>query len=145
MALVSSIYGNNDFSPKAIKKANRVAKRKDREILNRCFQQKLIEHATPAEIAMQHILIDLRIQYEFQKIFDKKGHSPKFVDFWLPQMKVAIEIDGGYHGTPIQKWKDQRRTNGLIKHNRKRIHNIIRFTNDEVLNHPELVKERLCK
>ena len=31
-------------------------------------------------------------------------------DFYLPKpLKLIIEIDGGYHSDPIQKWKDSER------------------------------------
>lgn len=69
--LISAIYGNNVYN---IKKAKKVQKKKLKYIKQACIINKLkarlIERATDAEIAFMHILIDLRVQYEFQKEFE---------------------------------------------------------------------------
>jgi very-short-patch-repair endonuclease len=141
MALVSSIYGNNAYNVKAVKAKNKKRKQKRFADFSFQYQQELIQRATPSEIAFQHILIDLRIQYEFQKVFGKNNKF-RIVDFWLPQLKVVVEIDGGYHTSPIQGWKDSQRERSLLKQHRGKIKRIIRFTNDEVKD-VELVKRRL--
>lgn len=141
MALVSSIYGNNAYSVKAVKANKKKRKQKRFADFSCQYQQELVQRATPAEIAFQHILIDLRIQYEFQKVFGKNSKF-RIVDFWLPQLRMVVEIDGGYHSNPIQGWKDSQRERSLLKQHRGKIKRIVRFTNEEVKD-VDLVKERL--
>lgn len=144
MGLVSTIYGNNTYSGKAIKSQKRKTKKRIRKVIMETYQHELRDRATNAEIAFQHILIDMRIQYEFQKVFGRKNGKFRIVDFWLPQLRTVVEIDGGYHDNPIQQWKDTSRTMQLIKHHRGQIKKVIRFTNEEVLNNPETIKKRIC-
>lgn len=143
MALISAIYGNNTYSQK--KQNRKKRKLEARLAIKRAeyYQKELLGRATDAEIKFQHILVDFRIQYEFQKIFMVGSKDFRIVDFWLPQIKTVVEIDGEYHNDPIQQWKDACRTKALIRKNKKQIKRIIRFTNDEVINHPGLVINRL--
>ena len=62
-------------------------------------------------------------------------------DFYCHQLKLVIEIDGEYHWSKEQIIKDKERTdilnfNGL---------EIIRFTNNEVLNNINWVMEKIIK
>ena len=109
------------------------------------FQRELIERATPAEIAFQHILVDLRIQYIFQHIFGKKNRKFYIVDFFLPQLKTVVEIDGPYHKDPIQGWRDEMRTKKLQKRYGDKVNLVIRFSNDDVILNPDVVIHKLSK
>ncbi|WP_417200719.1 endonuclease domain-containing protein [Bizionia sp.] len=60
-------------------------------------------------------------------------------DFYCHALHLIIEIDGGYHESSEQKEKDVARTE-LLKSNGI---TLIRFTNDEVLNHVDDVITRL--
>jgi very-short-patch-repair endonuclease len=70
----------------------------------------LRERATPAERRFRGFLCHSKIKFKFQRAFIKKGGFV-IADFYLPQKKLVIEIDGGYHLTPAQqskdKWKDR--------------------------------------
>ena len=61
------------------------------------------------------------------------------LDFYCPEIRLAIEMDGGQHIT--NKEQDNMRTKEL---NRKNI-TVIRFTNDEVLNDLDSVLEEILR
>lgn len=61
------------------------------------------------------------------------GQRIFLVDFWLPEIKTLIEIDGGYHTTPEQIKKDTDRDNYIKSVG---YHPVLRLTNEEVL-HPD--------
>ena len=143
MALVSAIYGNNVFFQKKQKRKKRKHEARLASKKGEYYARELAVRATDAEIKLQHILVDLRIQYVFQKVFMTSNKDFRIVDFWLPQLQTVIEVDGGYHDDPVQQWKDDQRSKALIRKNKKQIKHILRFTNEEVLNHPNLVRERL--
>ena len=143
MALISAIYGNNTFSQK---KQNRKKRKFEARLASKkaeYYARELSGGATDAEIKLQHILVDLRIQYVFQKVFMVSNKDFRIVDFWLPQLQTVIEVDGGYHDDPVQQWKDAQRSKVLIRKNKKQIKHILRFTNEEVLNHPDLVSDKI--
>ena len=50
-------------------------------------------------------------------------------DFYCHQLKLVVEVDGGYHAEEDQKIKDEERTRALEAVGVK----VIRFTNEEVL------------
>jgi len=62
-------------------------------------------------------------------------------DFYCHRLKLIIEIDGGYHFTKEQIPKDEERTK-ILEFNGV---NVIRFSNDEVLNSLEKVLNEIEK
>ena len=95
---------------------------------------------TPGERRFGEILQQIKARHSF------KAQQPLYgfiIDFYAPRYMLAVEIDGGYHETPEQREYDARRSQIL---QRKGIV-FIRFTNDEVLQHPErvmsLVQEKI--
>ena len=68
---------------------------------------------------------------------NKLGHKFLFqyiigqfiVDFFCPDCKLIIEVDGSYHSEPIQEYGDEQRTYMLEQLGYK----VIRFTNKQVL------------
>jgi hypothetical protein len=62
------------------------------------------------------------------------------VDFYCPQLKLVIEVDGAGHFTEQGKAYDRQRTKILEGYGLR----VIRFTNDEVLDNIEGVWERIC-
>ena len=56
-------------------------------------------------------------------------------DFYCHELRLIIEIDGGYHNNIKQAEYDQKRTDILNLNGIK----VIRFTNDEVINDSHLV------
>lgn len=138
-----------DRLPK-IEKAKLRAEARKREYLteyiinkSKDFRERLLKSQTKAEITFKALLIDNEIEYEMQKIFYfKKNGGVDFyiLDFYLPFSNIAVEIDGEYHDSITQKGLDNDRTR-VIKENG--IANVIRFTNDEVLNNQKMVIEEL--
>jgi len=98
--------------------------------------QKLKYRATHYELLFKTLLDALSIKYEFQKVM----WGNKIVDFYLPDYRIIIEIDGGYHNNLVQKNKDLKRDTNFCLGGLK----VIRFTNQEVLNNL-CVMDRLNK
>jgi very-short-patch-repair endonuclease len=89
-------------------------------------KKKLKKNATKSELIFKAKLTSLKIKFRFQKAFIKDYFC--IVDFYIPFMKLVIEIDGEYHFTPEQIIKDNARTNYLVK---KRGLNVLRYTNKQ--------------
>lgn len=64
----------------------------------------------------------------------------RFADFSIPSLKLIIEIDGGYHDVLEQQIKDRDREKEI---KRATGYNIVRFTNAQVENDPNLLFETL--
>ncbi len=61
------------------------------------------------------------------------------VDFFNPDTKLIIEVDGEYHNLEEQMIEDNTRTDYLNKHG----YYVLRFNNNEVLGDIEFVKNRI--
>ena len=61
------------------------------------------------------------------------------LDFYCPELKLAVEIDGGVHNQPDQKEYDINREKYLSKFNIK----FIRITNEEFLGNPDKAFEKI--
>ncbi len=59
---------------------------------------RMIEHPTEAELAFEQTLVRCGVEYEKQTFFRINGKD-YFLDFYLPNSKIAIEIDGSIHRT----------------------------------------------
>lgn len=93
------------------------------------YKAELIAKATKEEKLAKIILKDMKVKFTFQQEFICKNGKFYFMDFYLPLIRVGIEIDGGYHFTDIQQAKDADRTKDLEKNGI----DIYRFTNKDVL------------
>ncbi len=90
---------------------------------------------TLAEQKFQNILVELKIKYKAQYCFNGKF----ILDFYLFNPKVGVEIDGYTHLYHKQKRRDCiKEAECILKGIR-----VIRFTNDEVLNHSSSVAKKL--
>ena len=84
----------------------------------------MIEHPTEAELAFEQTLVRCGVEYEKQTFFRINGKD-YFLDFYLPNSKIAIEIDGSIHRTQktYDKFRDKEFARIGIKtiriHNRK--------------------------
>ena len=61
------------------------------------------------------------------------------LDFYSPELKLAVEIDGGIHNIPEQKEYDINREKYLSRFNIK----FIRITNEEFLGNPDKAFEKI--
>lgn len=73
-------------------------------------REQLIMNATESELNVKEMLDFEKVEYTFQKPFVTADENIYFVDFYLPHLKVGIEVDGGYHTTKEQRRKDLERT-----------------------------------
>ena len=72
--------------------------------------------------------------------FRRQQRASGFIlDFYCPEARLAIELDGGQHGEKPQQEYDQRRANTLKATGIQ----IIRFWNDDVLKQTDTVLEQI--
>lgn len=60
----------------------------------------LKERATPSELALMALLDGAFIHFKFQKGFIQGAKMFYIIDFYLPNFKLCIEVDGRYHDDP---------------------------------------------
>ena len=63
------------------------------------------------------------------KFFRQYSFGSYILDFYCPEKKLAVELDGGQHNLPESKEYDAARTNFLNAHGVE----VLRFWNNEVL------------
>jgi very-short-patch-repair endonuclease len=125
-------YAKIDQKPKKMPKRGRLAYER---LVN------LRKRITPAERVMLSLLKSVGLRYKFQKVFFIKGGTFYIVDFWLPEKRTVIEIDGMQHyRSRKQNSYDEKRTEYLERVKKVKV---IRFTNETVLECPNEVKEYL--
>lgn len=75
---------------------------------------------TPSEATLEAWLVNANIPYIKEHVIVRtsnrlrqeealKGQRIFIADFFLPEVKLIIEVDGGYHSTPEQRTKDYNR------------------------------------
>lgn len=88
----------------------------------------MIKNATPSELIFKEKLENSNIRFLFQKGFIK-GNFHCIVDFYLPAPhKLCIELDGSYHDTAEQQFKDNRKDRYL----KSRGFSVLRIKNQDV-------------
>lgn len=92
------------------------------------FWCKLYFDQTPAEKAIEPAIASLGIPYRFQHIVSMKF----IIDYMLPTIKVAIEIDGLSHRRPAQIEKDVKKTAFLEEKGWR----VIRILNEDAILDP---------
>lgn len=94
----------------------------------------LRKQMTPAELCLWTQLRFKRTGYRFLRQYS----VGKFIlDFYCPDIHLAIEVDGGRHNDKMTKDYDLERTRFLNSINIQ----VIRFWNDEVIEHTDEVME----
>lgn len=71
-------------------------------------KKKLKGSPTPSEIIFREKLRAVYKNFKFQKGFIA-GQNFCIVDFYIPQYRLCIEVDGEYHQTPEQIKRDRNR------------------------------------
>ena len=101
--------------------------------------EELRERMTMAEIRLWEELKSNKIDgYKFRR----QHPIHKFIaDFFCHKLKLIIEVDGTYHESEEQKISDLERSKLLTFQGIQ----VLRFTNEEVLNDIELVLKRIRK
>lgn len=70
---------------------------------NNLYKMQLKKNPTKAEIIVKEYLSKHKMGVQFQKGFFVPFH--RIVDFYIPNLKIIIEIDGGYHKETVDKDK----------------------------------------
>jgi very-short-patch-repair endonuclease len=106
------------------------------------IRRDLRARSTPAERALWQMLRISRVcGFKFRR---QHSIDRYVVDFYCPEVRVAIELDGGIHDDPLRAEYDRRRQRDL----EERGVSVLRFRNEAVLSAPDLmilaIVERLC-
>ena len=70
------------------------------------LRQKLRHDATPAEKRLWHSLKNSSLGVKFRR---QHGVGPYVLDFYCPERKLAIEIQGGVHDDVLRSFYDAER------------------------------------
>lgn len=104
-----------------------------KEVLKKRAKE-LRERPAPAEVRLYNLLLPLR--RAGYKIYRQYPLLRKYiVDFYIPSLKLVIEIDGPTHLRLEQRLKDRRRDEELLSKG----YFVIRVKNDDVYRKPERV------
>ena len=103
-------------------------------------RQHLRNHATPAEVELWKLLRKRQIRrLKFRRQF---GVGPYVLDFYCPELRLAVELDGAAHDTPEAIHYDRERTAWLTEEFGIRV---LRFRNEQVFETPDLVIEEIMR
>ena len=97
-------------------------------------------HGTVAEAIMWRMLKSRQIEgARFRRQFSIENY---ILDFYCPELRLCIELDGAPHFTEEGILQDKCRTKDLLD-----IHKILtlRFENKMVLKNPEWVRNKVCE
>lgn len=101
------------------------------------LRQKLRREPSPAENRLWWYLQHRRfLGYKFRR---QQGLGRYVVDFYCPELNLAIELDGDSHFDDTRRAYDQQRQQWLERIGVR----VVRFRNDEVLQAVDVVLDRL--
>jgi len=106
------------------------------QLFGRAKQLRL--HPTKAEEKLWQYLRASQTGYKYRRQHPIANYV---VDFYSYALKLAIEVDGEIHAEQFKQMEDEDKQNSLETHGLT----VIRFTNDEVLNHIESVMEEIYR
>lgn len=95
-------------------------------------------HPTEAESLLWERLRNGKVGKKFNR---QHIIGPFIVDFACLEIKLIIEVDGGYHSEPRQALSDEERTAELNKLGFW----VIRFENEEIIHNIDQVIQNICK
>ncbi len=105
----------------------------------KALRRDLRNHATPAERALWQMLKERRLH---SRKFRRQHSVGRYVlDFYCPEEKLAVELDGGVHDDPLRWMADTQRQAALEALGLR----VVRFENREVLQTPDLVVEGITR
>ena len=106
----------------------------------KAIRQYLRNNMTPAEVALWKLLRERQVcGLKFRRQF---GAGPYVLDFYCPELRLAIELDGAVHDSAEAVVYDSDRTEYLMREFRIRV---MRFRNEQVFEEPEWVLEEIKK
>ena len=98
---------------------------------------KLQNKKSEAETKFAQLLTKANVYFMREKTNYKFGTRWCFFDFWLPKLRIYVEIDGAEHSTAEQQQIDREKEK-IIKDKQMFV---ARFTNEEVLNMNEITED----
>lgn len=105
-------------------------------LFEKAHQLRLVD-TTKAEEILWEVLRNRKVE---NCKFRRQHPIGQFIaDIYCHEKKLVIEVDGGYHNEPEQKEYDEARTQVINEYGIT----VIRFTNDEVLNNLQSVKDKI--
>lgn len=108
--------------------------RRTRTVAARDFARHLRQESTDTEKRLWRLLRDRRFeQYKFRRQYPCGCY---FLDFYCTLAKLAVELDGGGHGYPDQRARDERRNQFLAEQGIK----VLRFWNHQLRGELEAVR-----
>ncbi len=109
-------------------------KHRTRTLKARNAARTLRRRATAAEKDLWRLLRDRRFSdFKFRRQY---ALGPYYLDFYCTEAKLAVELDGGGHGFPDQRARDEKRTRFLAKKGVK----ILRFWNHQLHGEREAIR-----
>ena len=107
------------------------------EASQKLLRQSLRNNATSAEAILWRALKGKQVDgLKFRRQF---GAGPYVIDFYCPEIRLGIELDGGVHKTSYTNEYDEMRTK-FLNENRIRV---MRFDNEVVYNNVEGIIEAI--
>ncbi|NQV90568.1 endonuclease domain-containing protein [Candidatus Uhrbacteria bacterium] len=104
------------------------------------FRRELRNEPTIPEFLLWQEIKGSKLGYKFRR---QQGIGPYVVDFYCPELKLVVEVDGDTHFEPVDIQRDNKRTTFLID---KGIQ-VLRVTNtdihDALKDVVELIKQQL--
>jgi very-short-patch-repair endonuclease len=95
----------------------------------------LVQHPTRHELEVERVVCTLGVPYRMQYLA-----SPYILDFYFPEHRLVLEIDGDSHFTPAGKDRDRTRDKALVARGMTVLH----VTNIAVDNGTQTWLPRLC-
>lgn len=105
----------------------------------RLLRKTLRRDQTDAERAIWNTIRNRQIQG--LKFYRQYSAGPYILDFYCPQLRLGIEVDGGQHNEEEGLKRDENRTKYLAEHEIK----VLRFWNNDVLQNIEGAVEEIIK
>jgi adenine-specific DNA-methyltransferase len=111
-----------------------IGKLRTRTVTARSFARQLRKKSTEAEKRLWRLLRDRRFaEFKFRRQYPCGIY---FLDFFCTLAKLAVELDGGGHGFPDQRAKDEKRNQFLADRGIK----VLRFWNHQLHGELEAVR-----
>ena len=115
-------------------KSPQYGKHRTRTTAARDFARQLRKKSTDAEKRLWRLLRDRRFaEFKFRRQY---AHGIYYLDFYCSVAKLALELDGGGHGFPDQRAKDEKRNQFLAQQGIK----VLRFWNHQLRGELEAVR-----
>jgi very-short-patch-repair endonuclease len=108
--------------------------RRNRTSRARDFARHLRKKSGEVEMRLWQMLRDRRFTgFKFRRQY---AYGPYYLDFFCPEARLAIELDGGVHGFPEQRAKDRQRDAFLTGDGIR----VLRFGNYQFRTQPSMIR-----